>query len=143
MTTVVAAVIERNSHILICQRRRDKVFPLKWEFPGGKVEAGESFEAAIARELKEELGVTAEIGREIYRTTYKYPERDEAIQLAFFSARIAEQQDEQFDANNLGIAFEKILWVTPSELPTYDFLAANAELIAKLAKGFLSAAHSA
>jgi 8-oxo-dGTP diphosphatase len=142
MTTVVAAVIERNSHILICQRRRDRAFPLKWEFPGGKVEASESLEAALIRELEEELGLSAELGGEIYRTTHKYPERREAIQIVFFSAKFAGDATTEFDVDKLAAAFEKIKWVTPSELNEYDFLAANAELIAKLAMGFPSAAKS-
>jgi 8-oxo-dGTP diphosphatase len=143
MTTVVAAVITHSSQILICQRRRDKVYPLKWEFPGGKVEAGETLEAALERELNEELGFGAELGAEICRTSYKYPERSEPIQIVFFSAKIAGDASTEFDVDKLVAAFEKVVWVAPAELNNYDFLAANAELIAKLAKGFPSAAKSA
>jgi 8-oxo-dGTP diphosphatase len=143
VTTVVAAVIERNSQILICQRRRDKAFPLKWEFPGGKVEAGESLEAALIRELEEELGLCAKLGGEVYRTTYKYPERPEPIQIVFFSAKFAGDATTEFDADKLAAAFERIKWVALAELNEYDFLAANSELIAKLAKGFPSATKSA
>jgi 8-oxo-dGTP diphosphatase len=140
MTTVVAAVIERNSRILICQRRHDKGFPLKWEFPGGKIEAGESLVAALARELLEELGVRAEIGGEIYRTTYQYPERREPIQIVFFKAKIAGKAGLKLDATTLESAFEQVLWVKPTELANYDFLAANAKLVARLAAGSQSAA---
>jgi 8-oxo-dGTP diphosphatase len=143
MTTVVAAVIERNARILICQRRRDKAFPLKWEFPGGKVEGGESLEAALARELKEELGISTEPRGEIHRTIYKYPERDEPIQIVFFSANIAGDTNPEFDVGRLTAAFEKVVWVAPGELLKFDFLAANAELISRLAEGFPSAAKSA
>lgn len=143
MTTVVAAVIQHNSQILICQRRRDKAFPLKWEFPGGKVEAGESLQTALERELNEELGFGAELDGEIYRTAYKYPERGEAIQIVFFSAKILGDAEPEFDVDRLTAAFEKVLWAAPAELPKYDFLAANAELIAKLAMGLLSTAKSA
>jgi mutator protein MutT len=130
MIRVVAGVIERNGSILICQRRSDDRFPFKWEFPGGKVEPGESLRGALARELAEELGVKAEIGREIHRADYRYAGRPEHFTIAFFSASIGEQQE----SNKV---FEKIAWATPSELPSYDFLEANDELIGILANGAL------
>jgi 8-oxo-dGTP diphosphatase len=130
MIRVVAGVIERNGSILICQRRRDDRFPFKWEFPGGKVEPGESLTGALTRELAEELGVKAEIGREIHRADYRYAGRPEYFTIAFFSASIGEQQE----SNRV---FEKIAWATPSELPSYDFLEANGELIGMLANGAL------
>ncbi|HLX00414.1 MAG TPA: (deoxy)nucleoside triphosphate pyrophosphohydrolase [Candidatus Acidoferrales bacterium] len=147
MITVVAAVIERDSRILICQRRRDMQFPLKWEFPGGKVERGESLQTALVRELKEELGVDAVVGREIYRTSYQYPRRSEPIRLVFFLAKIDEVHAGQslIDARAENIltmsaidkAFEQVKWVSPAELVNYDFLEANAQLIAGLANGSL------
>jgi 8-oxo-dGTP diphosphatase len=115
---------------LICQRRHDDRFPFKWEFPGGKVEPGESLTGALTRELEEELGVKAEIGREIHRADYRYAGRSEYFTIAFFSASIGEQQE----SNRV---FEKIAWATPSELPSYDFLEANGELIGMLANGAL------
>jgi 8-oxo-dGTP diphosphatase len=120
---------------LICQRRRDKTFPLKWEFPGGKAEAGESLEAAIARELTEELGIRPEIGGEIHRTTYQYPGQREPFQVVFFSAKISGRESFVLNEANLKAAFEQVLWVMPAELPTYDFLEANAELIDRVSKG--------
>ncbi len=93
MTTVVAAIIVRESRVLICQRRRDKAFPLKWEFPGGKVESGESLKDALTREILEELGVGIEIGREVYRTQYRYAEMSAAIELQFYFAKIADGND--------------------------------------------------
>src|SRR6202453_1772668 len=69
---VVAALILREQKVLICQRRPDQAMALKWEFPGGKVEDGESAEEALARELQEELGITAEIGRRIVHTSHTY-----------------------------------------------------------------------
>ncbi len=145
MIIVVAAVIEEDSRLLICQRRRDKQFPLKWEFPGGKVQSGELLLAALARELREELGVDAEVGREIYRTTHQYSERPEPFELVFFQARIAKGQvGEDLGGgqphNILGgsvnqQAFEQVKWVSPAELPKFDFLEANAKLIADLANG--------
>lgn len=132
MTRVVAALIARDSRILICQRRRDAAFPLKWEFPGGKVDANESLETALARELKEELGVEAVIGKEVYRTVYQYPERREPLEVVFFNAQIGDQ-----DVSNPEKAFEQILWVFPANLPNHDFLAANAHLIKRLSNGSL------
>jgi 8-oxo-dGTP diphosphatase len=148
MTTVVAAIIVRDSRLLICQRRHDKAFPLKWEFPGGKVEAGESRTDALTREILEELGVGIEIGREVYRTKYRYAEMSAAIELVFYFARIASEKgapglsDEKIRAElavfNVSGAFAKVAWVKSAELPEYEFLAANAELIARLASGSLS-----
>src|SRR5262252_5839115 len=75
MITVVAAVIERlDRRLLIGQRRRTDTSPLKWEFPGGKVEAGETPEKALARELKEELGVVLQRCMPIGRVVHKYAE---------------------------------------------------------------------
>lgn len=132
MTTVVAAVIAHHSQLLICQRRSDKAFPLKWEFPGGKVELGEALQPALARELEEELGAAIEIGHEIYRTRYKYPERAEPFELVFFAGTLAKRGDLKLTG-----AFAQIKWVRPSELSRYDFLEANADLILELANGKL------
>jgi len=71
---VVAALIADNGRLLICQRRRDAAFPLKWEFPGGKVKPGEPPEAALRRELEEELGVQAAVGALVFEHTHRYAE---------------------------------------------------------------------
>ena len=70
MTTVVAGVLIRDNRILICQRRADQAHALKWEFPGGKLEAGESPEQALVRELREELGIESTPIRELMRYEY-------------------------------------------------------------------------
>jgi mutator protein MutT len=75
MTTVVAAVIERDGRILIAQRKRTRQHPLKWEFPGGKVEPAETPENAVVRELEEELGIRAQVGPEIGRYEFQYEGR--------------------------------------------------------------------
>src|SRR5271170_4647589 len=75
MTTVVAAVIERDGRVLIAQRKRTGQHPLKWEFPGGKVEPDEAPEVAVVRELQEELAIHARVEREIMRYEYQYPGR--------------------------------------------------------------------
>ncbi|MBI3646518.1 MAG: NUDIX domain-containing protein, partial [Acidobacteriales bacterium] len=121
---MVAAIIQHGGRVLICQRRKDDTFGLKWEFPGGKVQENESPAAALARELEEELGVKAEIGPEIGRARHKYSEHAREIELLFFTAQL-----ERADVRNL--AFEKIVWEEAARLPTYDFLAADREVVTR------------
>lgn len=129
MTVVVAAVIERGDRrLLIGQRRRSDTSPLKWEFPGGKVQNGEAPDAALARELREELGVTLTKCVEIGRVRHQYPQVAEELEIRFFAAAFAEPEVEP-------TSFEQVAWVLPRELGEYDFLAANARLIAELATG--------
>ena len=129
MRLVVAAVIEREDRrLLIGQRQRHDTSPLKWEFPGGKVEEGETPEAALARELREELGVTLRKCAEIARVTHKYAETIEDLEIRFYAAEIAE-------TSIAAKAFEQVAWVLPKELAGYDFLAANARIVANLATG--------
>jgi len=125
---VVAALIEHEGKILACQRARGGRFELMWEFPGGKVEPGEAPEHALARELREELGVNAKIGREVYRSKYSYAEMREPIELIFFVTSAAPEEIENKE-------FEQIEWRTPESLPELNFLAADRELIQKLASG--------
>lgn len=127
--TVVAAVIERaDRRILIGQRRRHDSSPLKWEFPGGKMEEGESAEVALARELREELRAKLVKSVELGRVEHKYADRDEPLEIRFFASAIEDDAVEP-------VAFEQIAWVLPRELGQYDFLAANRQLIAQLATG--------
>ena len=129
--TVVAAVIERaDRRVLIGQRRKHDSSPLKWEFPGGKMEDGESAEAALARELREELGATLTKSVELGRVQHYYADRDETLEIRFFAAAIANDAVKP-------ITFEQIAWVLPRELGQYDFLAANLQLIAQLATGHI------
>ena len=129
MRTVVAAVIERSDRrLLIGQRRRTDTSPFKWEFPGGKVEEGETPEEALARELKEELGVVLRKCVPIGRVVHKYAQAPEELEILFFAAAIAEGEPASH-------TFERIAWVLPKELGDYDFLVANAGLVANLATG--------
>jgi 8-oxo-dGTP diphosphatase len=129
MRTVVAGVIEREDRrLLIGQRRKDDTSPLKWEFPGGKVRDGEAAEAALARELSEELGVTLTKCAELGRVRHRYAAAPEELEIRFFAAAIAE-------AELMPTCFEQVAWVLPKELGQYDFLTANAELVANLATG--------
>jgi 8-oxo-dGTP diphosphatase len=129
MRTVVAAVIERaDRRFLIGQRRKNDTSPLKWEFPGGKMETGETPEAALTRELREELGVTLTKCVEIGRVRHQYANRPEELEIRFYAVAIPEVEVAP-------IAFENLAWVLPKELADYDFLAANRDLIAQLATG--------
>jgi len=129
MKTVVAAVIERRDRrLLIGQRRRGDTSPLKWEFPGGKVEECETPEDALARELKEELGASLSKCVPIGRVLHKYADTPDQLEILFFAVAISE-------AEITPRTFEKVEWVLPKELGNYDFLAANAQLVANLATG--------
>jgi len=126
---VVAAVIERpDRRILIGQRRRTDTSPLKWEFPGGKVRDNESLEAALARELREELGAALTRCTEIARAHHQYAVTDEPLEIRFYAAEIE-------NAELAPAVFEQIAWVLPKELGSYDFLTANTRLVADLATG--------
>lgn len=129
MRTVVAAVIERTDRrFLIGQRKRNDTSPLKWEFPGGKVEPGETPEAALARELLEELAAMMQRSVPIGRVVHKYAATSEELEILFYAVTIGETEITPR-------AFEQIAWVLPKELGAYDFLAANAQLVAQLATG--------
>jgi len=122
---IVAAIIERDGQVLICQRKADQSHGGKWEFPGGKVEAREEFTAALERELREELSIRAAIGGEIARYHYTYPGR-RPIQLIFF--RVTE-----FEGEPVNVIFEQIRWEKPSNLPAYDFVDGDIEFVKRLA----------
>jgi 8-oxo-dGTP diphosphatase len=134
---VVAALILRGTagdgaagvEVLICQRKADQPMSLKWEFPGGKIEAGESSEDALARELDEELGIKAVIGRRVARIRHKY-RNGGAIDLQFFVVR-------EFHGALENRIFNDMRWAPLTELPGYDFLAADLGLIRDLSEGKL------
>jgi 8-oxo-dGTP diphosphatase len=124
---VAAAVIERDGFILIGQRRRGDTHPLKWEFPGGKIEQYEHPAAALHRELREELGIDAAIGSEIARYEHRYP-RGALIHLIFY--RVTEYAGEP-----RGLAFEQIAWAEREHLPDYDFVDGDVDFVRRLAAG--------
>lgn len=127
--TVVAALILRDSKILVCQRRRDDSHSLQWEFPGGKVEPGETPQQALVRELREELGVDAAIGKELFRTRHRYRKSQPELELIFFQAIV----DPIAAMQNL--VFECFEWAAPFTLPQYNFLQADEEFVARIASG--------
>ena len=127
--TVVAGLIQQHGQLLICQRRHDGAFALKWEFPGGKVEPGETYEEGLGRELHEELGIAARIGPEAYRARHDYPGKY-TVELVFYHVV-------DFSGTLHNHAFEEIRWAYPANLPTFDFLEGDAELISLLSQGKL------
>lgn len=127
MKRVVAALIWREGKILICQRTRHQPMPLKWEFPGGKIEEGEQPRDALRRELDEELGIAAVIGNEVVRIQHKYPGGN-AVELRFFDVR-------EFAGEIENRIFREIVWADPKTLPSYDFLEADLTLVKDLASG--------
>ena len=86
MKRVVAALIQKEGKLLVCQRTRHQTMPLKWEFPGGKIEEGEQPRDALRRELEEELGILATIGDEIARIQHEYPNGG-MVELRFYVVR--------------------------------------------------------
>ncbi|MGB9072801.1 MAG: (deoxy)nucleoside triphosphate pyrophosphohydrolase [Terriglobales bacterium] len=127
MKRVVAALILKDDHILACQRTRHQVMPLKWEFPGGKIEEGEQPRDALRRELEEELGIEAVIGDEVARIQHEYPSGG-AVELRFFEVR-----DYQGEIENR--IFREVRWVKRRELTQLDFLEADLGLVGNLAAG--------
>lgn len=126
---VAAALILRGDTVLICQRRPDQPMALKWEFPGGKIEAGETPEQALARELEEELGISAQIGARVARIRHSY-RNGGAVDLQFFAVH-------SFDREIENRIFHEFRWAPLKDLPAFDFLAADRGLIRDLAEGKL------
>ncbi|MGB7759057.1 MAG: (deoxy)nucleoside triphosphate pyrophosphohydrolase [Bryobacteraceae bacterium] len=114
MTEVVAAILEREGRVLIGRRQPAQSHPLKWEFPGGKVEPGESPAQALARELEEELGIREAAGDEIARYQYTYPGRN-AITLIFF--RVS-----GFQGEPRNLIFHELRWEPRESLGHFDFV---------------------
>ena len=129
---VVAGVIERQGMILVGQRRAGDRFQYKWEFPGGKVEPDEDPKDALARELREELGIEAVIGEELARYEHQYPGKT-AILLMFF--RVPEFTGEP--ANHV---FASIRWEERQKLTEYDFLDGDVDFVRRLARGMFRSA---
>jgi len=116
---VVAAVIERDGKILIGQRKAKDKHPLKWEFPGGKVEPGEERRAALARELREELAITATIDEQLDSYEFRYGGSPATV-LWFY--RVTQFTSDREDGEPTNLDFEQILWEDPWRLAGYDFL---------------------
>jgi 8-oxo-dGTP diphosphatase len=129
MKRVVAALIVRDDEVLICQRTRHQAMPLKWEFPGGKIEEGEDYHVALRRELEEELGIHAVIGPELRRLQHTY-KNGGTLELSFFLV-------EDFAGEIDNRIFKDVRWVQRSTLPQFDFLEADVPLVREIASGAL------
>ncbi|HEX5435196.1 MAG TPA: (deoxy)nucleoside triphosphate pyrophosphohydrolase [Candidatus Angelobacter sp.] len=135
MKQVVAALILKSNEVLVCQRTKHQSMPLKWEFPGGKVEPGEDLRAALYRELEEELGILANIGPRaaVVRHTYA---GGAGFELHFFLVR-------EFTGELQNRIFRDVRWVEKTELPQIDFLEADIALVKQIAEGKVALAPAA
>jgi 8-oxo-dGTP diphosphatase len=129
MKRVVAALIAKDGKLLVCQRTRHQTMPLKWEFPGGKIEPKEQPRDALRRELEEELGILATIGDEVARIQHEYP-NGAMVELRFFVVR-------EYQGEIENRIFRDIQWAVPKDLPKFDFLEADLTLVRDLAAGKL------
>jgi 8-oxo-dGTP diphosphatase len=126
---VVAALIRRRDKLLICQRGAQQPMAFKWEFPGGKIEPGESSEQALVRELNEELGIHATIAQPVTQIRHTY-KNGGVVELEFFLV-------ETYEGDLENRIFNEIRWERVENLPRYDFLAADHGLVRDLAAGRL------
>ena len=123
MVDVVAALIRDGERFLICMRPAHKARALMWEFPGGKVEAGESPRDALIRECMEELDVTLDVGELYMQVTHEYP--DIQIRLSLYEAVIASGQLR-------GKEHEALCWILPREIPDFEFCPADVDIIHRI-----------
>jgi 8-oxo-dGTP diphosphatase len=133
MKQVVAALILKDGKVLVCQRTRHQSMPLKWEFPGGKIEDGEQPRDALRRELEEELGIDARVGEEVARIRHDY-KNGGSVELRFYVVN-------EFTGELENRIFKDVRWAKRSELPKYDFLEADRELVKDLATGKIIPSH--
>ncbi len=122
MQTVVAGLIWRDGQLLIAQRAEAGAHPLEWEFPGGKLEPGETEEQALVRELEEELGIAAEVGAELTRYEYAYPGKAPILLVFFHVERYQSEARNKF-------GFASLKWESPVNLSGYPFLPGDLPLI--------------
>ena len=120
---VTAAVIEKDGKILIAKRRIGDRHGGRWEFPGGKIDAGETPEECLKRELKEELGIEAEIGELICSSTFKY---------MFVPLELLVYKVRHISGKFRALDHDELKWVEPSELAKYDFVKADVKVVKKL-----------
>ena len=129
MKEVAVGIIMSNGLVLACQRKRHAQYPLKWEFPGGKLENGESPESAVVRELREELGIDAIVDREFCRHECVYTSADSHDDGTF---RVFYYLVHTFTGTPVNHAFEQIRWVSPVDLQQMDILEGNRKAVETL-----------
>ena len=122
MIEVTAAIIRKEGKFLICQRPKGKNCELLWEFPGGKIERGETGEQCIVREIQEELGVTLRVLRKLTDVAYEYPDR--TVHLHFYVTEIESGELIRKEHN----AFA---WITKADIPNYQFCPADAKMLSQ------------
>lgn len=127
MIEVVAAILERDGKVLICRRRADQSHPLQWEFPGGKVEPGETPAQALARELEEELGIGGANGEQIAGYEYTYPGK-KPIRLLFFRVH-------SYSGEPANLIFQEMRWEPAARLGEFDFVEGDRDFLAGPAAG--------
>jgi mutator protein MutT len=120
---VSAALIFRGGKLLVTQRHAGAHLGGLWEFPGGKREAGETFEQCLIREIREELGVEIFVGELFEEIRHDYPEK--SVHLKFFICKIISGEPQPLDC-------AAVKWVEASELADHEFPAADAQLLARL-----------
>jgi mutator protein MutT len=120
---VTAGIMEENGLVLIARRKPGKHMGGKWEFPGGKIEAGESPEESLARELHEELDVRARIGRLLCSASYE----GDGISLELLVYRV-----EGFDGTPTLREHEEFRWVSPRDLRSYDLADSDRRVVETL-----------
>ena len=122
-TAVVAALIWQEGRFLICQRPAHKARGLLWEFVGGKVEPGETMEAALIRECREELAIELQVEDLFLEVDHVYP--DITIRLSLFHAAIAAGTPQMLEHND-------IKWISPNEIDEFNFCAADKDILKKI-----------
>ena len=124
---VVAALIRKDDRFLVCQRPPDKARALMWEFPGGKIEPGESGPEALVRECREELGADIRVLGAFMDVTHAYP--DLTVHLTLYESRIASGEVHRLEHSD-------IRWITPEEIDEYDFCPADVEILKRIREVF-------
>lgn len=127
VTDVVAALIWDQNRFLVCQRPSHKARGLLWEFVGGKVEPGETYQNALVRECHEELNITVRVGDVFMDVVHAYP--DLTVHLILFHAQIEQGEIQLLEHNDAR-------WILPSEISNYQFCPADKDILAEIIRRY-------